>query len=136
MGDLIYKYYTFDFQSKVKNIFMIRFFESILLVVVIYIIFYIIIYKNILDIERVSSYECGFDPFRYTRISFSYRFFLISILFIIFDVEISLILPVPFLIERELGIWIFILFIGVLILGLIYEYICGSLDWLDIIIKA
>lgn len=86
--------------------------------------------------ERVRSYECGFDPYRYTRLSFSYRFFLISILFIIFDVEISLILPIPFLIDRDLGVWIFLLFILILIFGLIYEFVCGSLDWLDIIIKA
>lgn len=57
-------------------------------------------------------------------------------MFIIFDVEISLILPTPFLIDRDLGVWIFVFFILILILGLIYEFICGSLDWLDIIIKA
>lgn len=122
--------------QKVKNIFIIRFFESLLLVIVVYIIFIFFIYKININIERVSSYECGFDPYRYTRISFSYRFFLISILFIIFDVEISLILPVPFLIERDLGIWVFIFFLIILIIGLIYEYNCGSLDWLDIIIKS
>lgn len=136
MRNLIYRLYTFDFQSKVEEIFVFSLVESLVLVLVIYIIFVIVIYKNILDIERVRSYECGFDPYRYTRLSFSYRFFLISILFIIFDVEISLILPIPFLIDRDLGIWIFVLFILVLILGLIYEIICGSLDWLDIIIKA
>lgn len=136
MGNLIYKYYTFDFQSKVEEIFIFSLVESLILVLVVYIIFIIIIYKNVLDIERVRSYECGFDPYRYTRLSFSYRFFLISILFIIFDVEISLILPTPFLIDRDLGMWIFVFFILILILGLIYEFMCGSLDWLDIIIKA
>lgn len=103
-----------------------------LLVILVYIIFIIIIYNKILDIERIRSYECGFDPKSFTRLSFSYRFFLISILFIIFDVEISLILPIPFLIERDLGMWIFILFIIILIIGLLYEYICGSLDWLEV----
>lgn len=107
-----------------------------MLVILVYIIFVIIIYRKIVDIERVRSYECGFDPGRFTRYSFSYRFFLISILFIIFDVEITLILPIPFLIERELRIWIFSLFLIILIIGLIYEYMCGSLDWLDILIKA
>lgn len=82
--------------------------------------------------ESIRSYECGFEPGSYTRIFFSYRFFLISILFIIFDVEISLMLPVPFLIVRELGLWIFIIFLIILILGLMYEYICGSLDWLEV----
>lgn len=99
---------------------------------VVYLIFIIVFYRNIIDIERISSYECGFEPNSYTRMSFSYRFFLISILFIIFDVEISLILPVPFLMEREIGLWIFVLFLGILIFGLIYEYLCGSLDWLEV----
>lgn len=83
------------------------------------------------NIERRRAYECGFEPYSYARVPFSYRFFLISILFIIFDVEISLILPVPFLIESGLGIWIFIIFILVLIIGLLYEYIYGSLEWLN-----
>lgn len=81
--------------------------------------------------EALRCYECGFDPNSSTRLVFSYRFFLISILFIIFDVEISLILPVPFLLLRELGIFVFVIFILVLLVGLIYEYIYGSLDWLD-----
>lgn len=110
---------------------MIRLIESLFLVRIVYIIFVLIFYKNRIDIERMRSYECGFEPNSYTRLSFSYRFFLISILFIIFDVEISLILPVPFLIRREVGLLIFIIFILVLICGLIYEYICGSLDWLE-----
>lgn len=85
-----------------------------------------------IDMEGMRAYECGFEPRSYTRLSFSYRFFLISILFIIFDVEISLILPVPFLMRRDIGLWIFLLFLIVLAFGLIYEYMCGSLDWLEI----
>ena len=103
-----------------------------LLVVVVYLVFVLIFYKNIIDIESIRSYECGFEPNSYTRIFFSYRFFLISILFIIFDVEISLILPVPFLIESEIGLWVFMAFLIVLVIGLVYEYWCGSLDWLDV----
>lgn len=110
---------------------MVRVFESLVLVGIVYTIFILFFYKTGMDMERIRSYECGFEPNSYTRLSFSYRFFLISILFIIFDVEISLILPVPFLIIREAGLWIFILFMLVLICGLIYEYICGSLDWLE-----
>lgn len=102
------------------------------MILIVYIIFIILYYKYIIDNEGIRSYECGFEPNSCTRVSFSYRFFLISILFIIFDVEISLILPIPFLIGSEIGLWIFELFLGVLIIGLIYEYICGSLDWLEV----
>jgi len=61
-------------------------------------------YKLIIDYESLSPYECGFDPNSLTRVTFSYRFFLISILFLIFDVEIALILPIPFLVKRLYGL--------------------------------
>lgn len=80
--------------------------------------------------EIIRSYECGFDPKSGTRLVFSYKFFLISILFIIFDVEISLIISIPFFIIKELGLLVFLIFIFVLFLGLLYEYYYGSLDWL------
>jgi len=82
-------------------------FRSLLLVGLIYFLFLLIFYKSEFFFETLSCYECGFDPFSSTRLVFSYRFFLISILFIIFDVEISLILPVPFFFLRDLGIFIF-----------------------------
>lgn len=81
-----------------------------------------------MNFEILRIYECGFESKSKTRASFSYRFFLISILFIIFDVEISIIIPIPFLISRNLGIWMFNIFILVLIVGLIYEYWYGSLN--------
>nr|WIM51608.1 NADH dehydrogenase subunit 3 [Parabathippus shelfordi] len=109
---------------------MFSFMESMLVVMVVYSIFSILLYKSMEEMESVSAYECGFEPNCNTRLYFSYRFFLISILFIIFDVEISLMLPVPFLMESEIGLVIFIMFLIVLILGLLYEYMCGSLDWL------
>lgn len=106
------------------------------MVFIVYILFILIFYKSIKDIEVIRPYECGFDSNSFTRLTFSYRFFLISILFIIFDVEISLILPVPFLLGREIGIFIFFIFLFILVVGLLYEYYYGSLDWLDIIIKS
>lgn len=110
--------------------------ESILLVFLVYFIFIFIFYKLLKDIEFISRYECGFDSNCFTRLTFSYRFFIISILFIIFDVEISLILPIPYLIEEDFSIFIFYIFISILIVGFIYEYYYGSLEWLDIIIKS
>lgn len=93
-------------------------------------LFYVVFYKNIFRMEMMSSYECGFDPRSMARLVFSYRFFLISILFIIFDVEISLMVSVPFFIINRMGLLIFLIFMFVLIVGLLYEYYYGSLDWL------
>lgn len=97
----------------------------------VYLLFCVVFYKVKQDFERISSYECGFEPKSLTRLAFSYRFFLISILFLIFDVEIALILPIPYLINRIRGIWLFLIFILVLVAGLLYEYYCGSLEWLN-----
>lgn len=105
--------------------------RSLVLVGLVYFLFLLIFYKREVLFETLSSYECGFDAYSSTRLVFSYRFFLISILFIIFDVEISLMLPIPFLLLRELGIVVFFLFIFILLVGLVYEYFYGSLDWLD-----
>nr|YP_010460109.1 NADH dehydrogenase subunit 3 [Lycosa singoriensis]UUC05156.1 NADH dehydrogenase subunit 3 [Lycosa singoriensis] len=106
-------------------------FSSLVLVSLVYFLFLLIFYKSDVFFETLSCYECGFDPYSSTRLVFSYRFFLISILFVIFDVEISLMLPVPFLLLSELGVFFFFLFIFVLLVGLVYEYFYGSLDWLD-----
>lgn len=94
-----------------------------------YFIFFLIRFKVIIEGESLTSYECGFDLISWTRNLFSYRFFLISILFLIFDVEIALILPIPYYsgIIIRLG---FIIFISILILGLLYEYNYGILEWL------
>lgn len=127
---------TFDFQLKRDYIIFYILINSILLVIVVYILFVLFFYKINKEMEIIRSYECGFDSNCKTRLTFSYRFFLISILFIVFDVEISLILPIPFLIMRDLGILIFIIFIFILVIGVIYEYYYGSLEWLDIIIKS
>nr|YP_009655372.1 NADH dehydrogenase subunit 3 [Epeus alboguttatus]QCL18089.1 NADH dehydrogenase subunit 3 [Epeus alboguttatus] len=111
---------------------MISLIESLLLIMVVYNLFMLLFYKLMMDMESISSYECGFEPNSYTRMFFSYRFFLISILFIIFDVEISLLLPVPFLMESEVGLWLFLMFLLILVMGLMYEYWWGSLNWLEV----
>nr|YP_010297089.1 NADH dehydrogenase subunit 3 [Plator insolens]UMI39149.1 NADH dehydrogenase subunit 3 [Plator insolens] len=104
----------------------------LMLVGLVYFLFFLIFYSESGGMEMISCYECGFEPYSLTRQTFSYRFYLISILFVIFDVEIALILPVPFLIDFEVGLWVFMIFIMVLIVGLVYEYYCGSLEWLGV----
>lgn len=83
------------------------------------------------DKEKVSVYECGFDPFHNPGEPFSIRFFLIAILFLVFDLEISYLFPWSnntFMINKE-GQILITIFIIILILGLIYEWIKGGLDW-------
>lgn len=83
------------------------------------------------DKEKVSVYECGFDPFHNPGEPFSIRFFLIAILFLIFDLEITYLLPWSnfsgyLTLNGQLIIYLFII---VLVVGLIYEWIKGGLEW-------
>ena len=83
------------------------------------------------DVEKVSAYECGFDPFDDTRKTFDVRFYLVAILFLIFDLEVSFLVPwvVSLGTLPLLGFWSMILFLVILTVGFIYEWRKGALDW-------
>ncbi|YP_009465637.1 NADH dehydrogenase subunit 3 (mitochondrion) [Syngnathoides biaculeatus] len=86
------------------------------------------------DPEKLSPYECGFDPLGSARLPFSLRFFLIAILFLLFDLEIALLLPIPWGIQLESPLTTFSWASAVLILltlGLIYEWLQGGLEWAE-----
>nr|AMP43696.1 NADH dehydrogenase subunit 3 [Chrysops silvifacies] len=88
--------------------------------------------KSIIDREKTSPFECGFDPMSSSRLPFSLQFFLIAIIFLIFDVEIALILPMIMIIKfSNLMIWSFTssFFITILLLGLYHEWNQGALEW-------
>nr|AMK97177.1 NADH dehydrogenase subunit 3 [Homola orientalis] len=88
--------------------------------------------KTILDREKMSPYECGFDPKGSSRLPFSLRFFLIAVIFLIFDVEITLLLPIASIVNiTNIFSWFFtsISFFLILLLGLYYEWNQGALDW-------
>nr|YP_009491795.1 NADH dehydrogenase subunit 3 [Cardiodactylus muiri]AWI49118.1 NADH dehydrogenase subunit 3 [Cardiodactylus muiri] len=88
--------------------------------------------KSITDREKNSPFECGFDPKSSARLPFSLRFFLIAVIFLIFDVEITLIMPVIITMNLSNSIsWMLTLsfFIIILILGLYHEWYQGALDW-------
>nr|YP_009294934.1 NADH dehydrogenase subunit 3 [Filhollianassa ceramica]ANW37028.1 NADH dehydrogenase subunit 3 [Filhollianassa ceramica]AOH05870.1 NADH dehydrogenase subunit 3 [Filhollianassa ceramica] len=88
--------------------------------------------KTIMDREKNSPYECGFDPKGSGRLPFSLRFFLIAVIFLIFDVEITLLLPlVCILYLVDIYSWTLtgLLFLLVLLFGLYYEWKEGALDW-------
>nr|UDP55637.1 NADH dehydrogenase subunit 3 [Scatella tenuicosta] len=88
--------------------------------------------KTIIDREKSSPFECGFDPKSSSRLPFSLRFFLITIIFLIFDVEIALILPMILILNySNLMVWTTtsIIFIIILLVGLYHEWNQGMLNW-------
>nr|YP_004564226.1 NADH dehydrogenase subunit 3 [Hymenochirus boettgeri]ADM35677.1 NADH dehydrogenase subunit 3 [Hymenochirus boettgeri] len=86
------------------------------------------------DSEKLSPYECGFDPLGSARLPFSMRFFLIAILFLLFDLEIALLLPIPWacqLPSPPLTIFWTSAIIILLTIGLIFEWAQGGLEWAE-----
>jgi NADH-ubiquinone oxidoreductase chain 3 len=90
--------------------------------------------KSIIDREKRSPFECGFDPKSSSRLPFSLRFFLIAVIFLIFDVEIALLLPLIILLpSANPSIWsgVGFLFLLILLVGLFHEWNQGALNWAD-----
>lgn len=93
---------------------------------------FIITKKSILDIQKSSPFECGFNPISIKRLPFSINFFIIAIIFLIFDIEIIILLPSILTVKMCLiKYWLISIlsFIIILILGLYYEWINGLLNW-------
>lgn len=112
-------------------------FNAILIVIVlllILVLFNILIYKKTwIDREKITSFECGFDPLSDARLPFSIQFFLIALVFLVFDVEIVLLLPLAIRIKMllwEIIMRIVIVFI-ILLLGIYLEWIEGTIQWFD-----
>ena len=83
------------------------------------------------DPEKLSAYECGFNAFDDARMKFDVRFYLVSLLFIIFDLEVAFLFPwaVAFKDAGLFGFWSMIVFLGVLTVGFLYEWRKGALEW-------
>jgi len=83
------------------------------------------------DAEKLSPYECGFEAFEDSRMKFDVRYYLVAILFIIFDLEIAFLFPWAIVLDEidVFGFWAMMLFLGVLVVGFIYEWKKGALDW-------
>ena len=83
------------------------------------------------DPEKLSAYECGFEAFDDSRIEFDVRFYLVAILFIIFDLEIAFLFPWAISLGNigALGFWSMMMFLSVLTIGFIYEWKKGALEW-------
>ena len=83
------------------------------------------------DPEKLSAYECGFEAFSDSRMEFDVRFYLVAILFIIFDLEIAFLFPWAVSLGKigALGFWSMMIFLFILTVGFIYEWKKGALDW-------
>ena len=83
------------------------------------------------DPEKLSAYECGFEAFSDSRMEFDVRFYLVAILFIIFDLEIAFLFPWAISLGNlgSLGFWSMMIFLFILTIGFIYEWKKGALDW-------
>lgn len=83
------------------------------------------------DAEKLSPYECGFEAFENARLKFDVRYYLVAILFIIFDLEIAFLFPWAVVLEK-IGVFGFVamaIFLGILVIGFIYEWKKGALEW-------
>ena len=100
------------------------------IVIVLTVVPFVVAYRNP-DPEKLSAYECGFNAFDDARMKFDVRFYLVSILFIIFDLVVAFLFPwaVSFGEIGMLGFWSMMIFLGVLTVGFIYEWKKGALEW-------
>ena len=91
---------------------------------------FLLAYKNP-DPEKLSAYECGFNPFDDARMKFDVRFYLVSLLFIIFDLEVAFLFPWAVTLGHIglFGFFSMLAFLGVLTVGFIYEWCKGALEW-------
>ena len=100
------------------------------LALVLLVVPFLVAYKQP-DPEKLSAYECGFNPFDDARMQFDVRFYLVAILFIIFDLEVTFLFPwaVAFGKLGTYGFWSMMVFLAVLTVGFIYEWRKGALEW-------
>lgn len=115
-------------QERILYVFIL----SVTVRIIIVAMYLIINYQSDISTEKKTAFECGFEPLREIRIPFSMRFFILIILFLIFDIEISLIFPIysVFLVWNVTIVKLcFVLFILILLIGLFHEWNEGALDW-------
>lgn len=105
---------------------------ALLLPIILIILIRILSSRSTIDREKKSPFECGFDPKNTARIPFSLRFFLLAVIFLVFDIEIVLLIPIPWAIHLNLmaeAVAAGTVFLIILIVGLLHEWREGSLDW-------
>nr|AVK39557.1 NADH dehydrogenase subunit 3 [Paralemanea sp.] len=117
------------FLSEYLNILVFVVFATFLSILIFLLSYFIVSQKA--NQEKVSAYECGFNPFDDARATFDVRFYLIAILFLIFDLEISFLFPWSIVLGKlsYFGFWSMLIFLIVLTIGFIYEWCKGALEW-------
>nr|UFK32237.1 NADH dehydrogenase subunit 3 [Aguriahana digitata] len=104
----------------------------IIIVMAVMILVMLISKKTIMDLQKSTPFECGFNPMAFKRLPFSIHFFLIAVIFLIFDIEIIIILPMTLTLKSSLmKVWMTTgtVFIIILIIGLYHEWLNGMLNW-------
>ena len=83
------------------------------------------------DPEKLAPYECGFEAFEDARMKFDVRYYLVAILFILFDLEIAFLFPWAVTLEEigSFGFWSMMIFLFILVVGFVYEWMKGALEW-------
>ena len=109
---------------------LISFFFACILASIILSLSYFLVFQAS-DSEKITAYECGFQPFEDARNKFDIRFYLVAILFIIFDLEIMFLFPwsINLYFLGFLGYWSMFLFLVILTIGFLYEWRKGALEW-------
>lgn len=103
---------------------------SLIIAIIIFFLSYFLASQNY-DFEKLSAYECGFQPFEDARDKFDIKFYLVAILFIIFDLEVSFLFPWVVYLDKIsfYSFWGMIIFLFILTIGFIYEWMKGALNW-------
>ena len=103
---------------------------SLLISLIVFILSYVLASQTY-DTEKLSAYECGFQPFEDARNKFDIKFYLVAILFIIFDLEVSYLFPWAICLNNISfhGFWWMFAFLYILTVGFIYEWLKGALNW-------
>ena len=101
-----------------------------IIALIIFLLSYFLASQNY-DFEKLSAYECGFQPFEDARNKFDIKFYLVAILFIIFDLEVSFLFPWVVYLDKIsfYSFWGMIIFLFILTIGFIYEWMKGALNW-------
>ena len=115
---------------KEYGVFLIFVLLAFVVSAVVFSISYFLVLKQY-DLEKISAYECGFDPFEDTRKKFDVRFYLVAILFIVFDLEVTYLFPWSIVLNRVdfFGFYIMLIFLFLVTVGFVYEWMAGALEW-------